>query len=132
MLRLIFTLCLALPALPALAETPMTPEAFDAYSTGKTLSYGLGGEVYGTEVYKPGRKVVWAFTKDECREGYWYARGAEICFVYEDPNDPQCWLFYQRAGGLWAAFSGDAPDAPMSEVRISPGPLACAGPSLGS
>jgi hypothetical protein len=123
---------LVLVALPALAETPMTPEAFDAYATGKTLSYALSGTVFGTEVYRPGRKVTWAFTAEECREGYWYARGSEVCFVYEDPNDPQCWLFFQRANGLWAQYTGDGPDAPMSEVTPAQGPLSCMGPAIGS
>ena len=106
--------------------------AFEAFVTGKTLSYSLAGQVFGTEVYKPDRKVIWAFTKEECREGYWYEKGPEICFVYEDPNDPQCWLFYSRADGMWARFVGDAADAPLSQVSPSQGPLSCAGPNVGA
>ncbi len=128
-------LATALPAIaaPALAEdTPMSAAAFEAFVTGKTLSYSLAGQVFGTEVYKPDRKVIWAFTKEECREGYWYDKGPEICFVYEDPNDPQCWLFYTRADGMWARFVGDAADAPLSQVSPSQGPLSCAGPNVGA
>ena len=128
-------LATALPAIaaPALAEdTPMSAAAFEAFVTGKTLSYSLAGQVFGTEVYKPDRKVIWAFTKEECREGYWYDKGPEICFVYEDPNDPQCWLFYSRADGMWARFVGDAADAPLSQVSPSQGPLSCAGSNVGA
>ena len=128
-------------ASPVLAETappatppgsPMTAAAFEAYVTGKTLTYAQGGRIYGTEQYKPDRKVVWAFTEEECREGYWFAQGPQICFVYEDPNDPQCWLFYSRADGMWARFVGDAADAPLSQVSPSQGPLSCAGPNVGA
>lgn len=130
-MRLMPWLAIALIPLPLCAETPMTPEAFEAYSTGKTLSYSVDGRVYGTEVYKPGHQVIWAFTKDECREGHWYAQGPEVCFVYEDPNDPQCWLFYLRGDQLWAQFTGDGPEAPMSQVADADGPLSCLGPKVG-
>ena len=127
-------LCLAaLPALAAMAETPpISPEAFDALSQGKTLSYAIDGKVYGTEVYKPGHKVIFAFTDEECREGSWYARGNEVCFIYEDPNDPQCWLYFQRGDGLYAQFTADGPDSPLSQVEESSEPLACMGPKIGA
>jgi hypothetical protein len=129
--------CLMATSLPAFAaparlDTPMTASQFDAYSTGQTLSYSLGGQVFGTEVYKPNRKVIWAFTKEECRIGHWYDKGDEICFVYEDPNKPQCWQFYARADGMWAQYMGDATGAPMSQVSPSKAPLSCAGPNVGA
>ena len=66
---------LALLPLPALAETPMTGAEFEAYSTGKTLTYAQGGVVWGTEEYKANRRVMWAFTDAECREGYLFHPG---------------------------------------------------------
>ncbi len=49
-------------ATPALAaDAPMTAAEFEAYATGKTLTYAVGGEVYGAEQYLPGRRVLWAF-----------------------------------------------------------------------
>mgnify|MGYP000855330901 CR=1 FL=1 len=129
-------LLLALILMPApglvCAETPLTAAEFEAYATGQTLAYTLNGVVYGTEQYKSGRKVVWAFTKEECRVGYWYVQDADICFVYEDPNDPQCWQFFTRPGGLWAKYSADPEGAPMSAVGSSAGPLSCAGPDVGA
>ncbi|MDB5663642.1 hypothetical protein [Cypionkella sp.] len=110
---------------------PMTGAEFEAYVTGKTLTYALGGTVYGTEQYKAGRKVVWAFTEDECREGYWYESGPEICFVYEDPNDPQCWMFFMGKAGMSALFTGDGGGADLSEIAQSSGPMACMGPQVG-
>lgn len=125
-------LAIALLATPTLAadQNPMTGAEFEAYVTGQTLTYASGGTVYGTEQYKPGRKVIWAFTEDECREGYWYEKAKEICFVYEDPNDPQCWLFFKGAAGLQAQFMGEGGSS-LSEVAQSPGPMACMGPDVG-
>ena len=56
----------ALLPLPAFAQTPMTAAEFDAYATGKTLTYARDGAVWGAEQYLPDRKVVWAFTAEEC------------------------------------------------------------------
>jgi hypothetical protein len=137
MRALILALTLATPAL-ALAETPaplsppMTAAEFEAYSTGKTLTYGLGGEVYGIEQYLPGRQVLWAFTGDSCRKGYWYDAGAEICFVYEgDMDGPECWTFHRTEGGILARFMGATSAPDLSEVRQSSNPLACPGPDVG-
>ena len=125
------TMIAALLCGPALAQTPMTAAEFDAYATGKTLTFARDGAVWGTEQYLKDRRVLWAFTEEECRSGYWYARAQEICFVYEDRADPQCWLFYRGATGLSAQYVGDDAGAPLAEVAQSTGPLGCAGPDLG-
>ena len=121
------------PTSPTLApaSAPLSPAAFEAYVTGKTLTYALDGTVYGTEQYKADRKVVWAFTEDECREGYWYDKGPQICFVYEDPNDPQCWLFFIGSTGMKAEFIGDGAGSDLSEVAQSAGPMGRMGPQDG-
>ena len=130
-------LALTLAACPAFADTtpvapPMTAAEFESYATGKTLTYGLGGEIYGTEQYLPGRRVLWAFKGDACRKGYWYAAGQEICFVYEqDPDGPQCWTFHRIDDGIRARFVGDPNGADLSEVAQSSSPLLCAGPDVG-
>lgn len=129
-------LALMLSALPAAAETglpaPMTGAEFEAYATGKTLTYGLGGTVYGIEQYLPGRRVLWAFTGDRCLAGYWYEAGPEICFVYEeDTGGPQCWTFHRVEGGIRARFRGDPASTDLSEVAQTASPLVCAGPGIG-
>ena len=132
-LILIFTLAATMAGAETTPVTPpMTASEFEAYATGKTLTYGLGGEVYGIEQYLPGRRVLWAFTGDECRKGYWYEAGQEICFVYEtDPEGPQCWTFHHMGTGIRARFVGDPNGADLSEVAQSPSPLRCAGPDTG-
>lgn len=134
----LFTFALVACVVPAFAaplladaQTPMTGAEFEAYVTGKTLTYAVEGQIYGIEQYKADRKVVWAFSEDECRDGIWYEEGPQICFVYEDPNNPQCWLFFMGAGGMSAQFMGDDSSDRLSEVAQSAGPMGCAGPDVG-
>lgn len=118
-------------ATPAGAETPMTAGEFDAYATGKTLDYYEGGEVFGREVYLPGRQVRWAFTADECKMGRWYPEGDQICFLYDGDPEPKCWRIWPDGDGLAAAYATDTPDIPPREVRQTDEPLACPGPDVG-
>ncbi len=115
----------------AFAAPPMSAEAFDAYTVGKTLTYSNGGTAYGVEQYLPNRRVRWAFVDDSCRIGHWYPKGQEICFVYEDENDPQCWTFDLEGGKLNAHFTADPVGTDLTEVEQSPDPLACIGPDVG-
>ena len=129
-MRLILPLCLA-TALPALADTPMSASDFEAYATGKTLTYAMGGEVYGAEQYLPGRRVVWAFKGEECRTGYWYEEAGQVCFVYQQDTTPQCWTFATGTDGVRAHFTADPAGAELAAVQESTAPLTCAGPDLG-
>jgi hypothetical protein len=119
-------------AAPALAaDAPMSAAEFEAFATGKTLTYALGGEVYGAEQYLPGRRVLWAFKGEECRRGFWYEEAGEVCFIYDHDGTPQCWRFLKGPGGLRAKFSGDPDGAELAAVQESETPLTCAGPDLG-
>jgi hypothetical protein len=126
-LAMILTL---LPAV-ALAETPMSAEDFAARVEGRTLTYSWGGAPFGTEQYFPNRRVAWAFTDDICVYGRWYPQGEEICFVYDDRPDPQCWLFFDRAGRLVAQFMGEGDGGLVSEVAQAETPMTCPGPEVG-
>ena len=134
MTRLALILCLL--ALPATAQEadidapPLSIEAFEAYVTGKTLSYADQNGVWGTEQYLPNRRVVWAFTEDICQYGTYHAEGDQICFVYDNDPTPQCWTFWQGKDGLEALFAGDSATQ-LSEVKQSDEPLGCPGPDVG-
>jgi hypothetical protein len=118
-------------ASPLAAQEALGPEAFESYTTGKTLRFGAGGQVYGAEQYLPGRRVIWAFLGEPCKYGAWFARGEEICFVYDDEPGAHCWKFFIKDNVLLAEFT-DAPfEAPLVEVSQSPDPLACPGPDVG-
>ena len=125
-------LILALPAVAATADdVPMTGDEFDAYVTGKTLTYSQFGSVFGIEEYLPGRKVRWKFTADDCQYGSWYEKGDLICFVYEYDPDEHCWTFWTDDGKLKALSVDNASGEELTEVARSPEGLNCPGPDVG-
>ena len=123
-------LCLAIP-LPALAQSLMSADEFDAYTRGKTFYYGAAGAAYGAEEYLPDRRVRWSFLDGKCQEGYWYEEGTLICFVYENQPEPQCWSFTRSDAGLIARFENDPAQTELYEVEQSDEPLMCLGPDVG-
>lgn len=127
-----FMLPLALLPLPLMAE-PMNADAFDAYTRGKTLFFAESGEVYGAEIYRDNRRVTWSFLDGECKDGYWYQKGPEICFIYEDdPEDPQCWIFEEGAGGLSATpTNSGSSGGTLYEAQDLNQEMLCLGPKIG-
>ncbi|MCB1405438.1 MAG: hypothetical protein KDK01_04045 [Rhodobacteraceae bacterium] len=124
----------SLPATAQEAEPqPMSAEAFDAYTLGRTLSYSVQGTAYGVEQYLPDRRVRWTFIGDQCQDGVWYERNGNICFLYDNaPTNEQCWTFYQTDTGLRAVFQGpDGASTELYEVEQSTAPMACMGPGVG-
>lgn len=132
---------IALLAAPALAqEAPkaappgpaMSAAEFDAYTRGRTFTYGSDGAPYGAEEYLSNRRVLWSFLDGDCDAGRWYEDSGLICFVYERTPDPQCWSFEQgTGGGLIATFRGPGEQTELYEMQSSPEPLACPGPEVG-
>jgi len=110
-------------ACPALADTPITAEAFEAHVTGKTLTYQQFDYVFGVEEYLPDRKVRWSTAPNECLYGSWYPQDDAICFVYEYDPTPACWTFWLQDGGL--------PGEELHEVDASTQGLPCPGPDVG-
>ena len=120
-----------LAALPALADTPMSPAEFETYTTGKTLTYASNGRAYGIEEYLENRRVRWSFLDGECQDGSWYPAGDMICFVYDGSGDPQCWTFFREGSGLRALFMNDPDETELYETRASDEPMICLGPKIG-
>lgn len=118
-------------AQPAAAQTPLSGAEFDAYTRGKTLFYGFDGEAYGVERYMPNRRVIWSFLDGDCKEGVWYERDEQICFLYEDRLDPQCWVFTESAGRLIARFEGDPMATELYEAEDIGEEMICYGPDVG-
>ncbi|OWU72669.1 hypothetical protein [Marinibacterium profundimaris] len=126
-----FLILSLLLALPAAAETPMGAEAFDRYTRGKTLYYGADGSAYGVERYLDNRRVVWSFLDGRCQDGVWYQEGEQICFLYEDRLDPQCWTFYQGQDGLIARFENNPEARELYEAQDLGEEMLCYGPEVG-
>ncbi|MBO9446222.1 hypothetical protein [Ruegeria sp. R14_0] len=122
---------LTLSAKTAVAQPALSGSEFDSYTQGKTLFYGFQGEVYGVERYLPNRRVIWSFLDGNCKEGLWYEQGEQICFIYEDRLDPQCWVFTQSDRGLIAQFEGDADTTELYEAEDINEEMVCLGPEVG-
>ncbi|MEN8831218.1 MAG: hypothetical protein ABF285_13640 [Pacificibacter sp.] len=121
---------LAFSATSLAASEPLSGAQFDAYATGKTLTFAEDGRVYGAEQYLPNNRVRWAYNADTCMEGIWYEKEDNICFVYEDGGTPQCWSFYLEGERLKAVFNGES-GTELYEATQTDGPLACMAPGLG-
>ena len=128
-----FLFCLALSAIPlsAHAAEPMTAAEFERYVAGKTLFFGLEGQAYGAEEYMEDRQVRWSFLDGDCKEGFWYEEAGQICFVYEDRPDPQCWSFYREGDALRAVFENDPSSTVLYEAQQTEEPMLCYGPDVG-
>jgi len=118
-------------ALPAAAQDSLSAAEFDAYTQGKTFYYGSAGAPYGGEEYLQNNRVRWSFLDGKCKEGIWYEEAGEICFVYEDRPEPQCWTFSRNAGGLVAQYQGKLGGAPLYEIEQRMKPMLCHGPEVG-
>lgn len=130
--RFLTGIALAALATPISAQTPMSASEFEAYVTGHTLTFGFDGSAYGIEEFRPGRRTTWAFMNEECREGSWFDRDEQICFIYDDaPNIEHCWIFLRGESGLSARFVGEGSGTELYEVQRTTRPLLCAGPEVG-
>ncbi|MHA6262652.1 hypothetical protein ACXYMO_05585 [Arenibacterium sp. CAU 1754] len=109
----------------------MGAEAFDSYTRGKTLFYGDNGQTYGVERYLDDRRVIWSFLDGKCKNGVWYEDQGQICFLYEDRTDPQCWTFFQTPGGLVAQFENDPRSTELYEAEDIGEEMICYGPDVG-
>ncbi|TXI06742.1 MAG: hypothetical protein E6Q73_00190 [Pseudorhodobacter sp.] len=125
-MRAALALCLTLT--PAWAEVPLSAAEFEARTAGRTLTYAQDGRISGREQYLAGRRVIWAFTGEECKYGVWDEPvPGLICFAYEDaPEQQECWRFYDRAGGL-VAQSELAPEGVLAVMEQSDTGMICGG-----
>ena len=115
----------------AAAQTPMSPEEFDRWSTGKTLDYSVDGQVWGSEAYLPGRRVRDADTGGPCRDGTWHAEGAAVCFVYPAFDGTHCWLYWRDGDAVFAKPLQSAPEDAPQRVTPAAASLDCPAPDVG-
>ena len=132
-MRLLLILLAFLTSLPQTGRAiePMGAEEFDRYTQGKTLFYGFDGTAYGVERYLPGRRVIWSFLDGRCQEDIWYEEAGQICFIYEDNSQPQCWSFMLTPEGLNARFQNDPQATELYESGDVDDEMICLGPEVG-
>jgi hypothetical protein len=113
------------------AAQEMTPQAFEAFSLGRTLYFTLDGAPFGAEQYFDGRRSLWRFADGTCQAGRWWDEGERICFEYGE--GPSCWRFRPRPGGFAAALvEGGAETGFVLELEHADrAPLPCPGPDIG-
>ena len=115
---------------PAFAETPHDGAAFETLVESKTLTFSVGTSPYGVEYYAPNRQVIWSFQGNECITGEWYEKAGEtgpnICFVYENSTEPQCWQVFDVNGKIRADFM-NAPGTTVLHEAVESEPLICNG-----
>lgn len=124
-------LALALSGTAALADPPLTAEAFDALTLGRTMTWSEFGQVYGVEQYLEGRRVRWTVLGDDCKTGHWYPEGTMICFVYEGGPERHCWEMTQSATGLLARQASRPVWLGPVVIAETTKPMACFGPKVG-
>jgi len=117
--------------LPAAAD-PLDAAAFEARTTGKTISFGLGGAVVGHEEYRPGRRVIWQDAGGACLAGQWFEEAGAICFAYDGGGAPVCWEVTDEAGRLTARSRQFPDNPPLTSMGESAAPLDCPGPLIGA
>lgn len=123
-----FTFAFLLLTGTAQAQTPMTAEEFEAFSTGQTLDYFIDGIFWGSERHLSDRKTQDADAEGPCRKGEWFPKDDMICFVYEGDAGEHCWQFFRDGTRVLAQTD----DGELStEVTLADQPLACPGPDVG-
>lgn len=127
--------CVALCALPASAEVPLTGAEFAAHVGTDTVSYAYSTGTRGTADYGPDGTLLWAFQDEPCFEAVWFARNDEICFAYPDGRLSACWHFVQDGAGLRGTAtelgSGSTEPLEIRETGRTGKPLDCPGPDVG-
>ncbi len=132
-LRLALVL-LALAAPVAEAQSRLSPEAFDALATGRSLHFTLNGEPFGAEQFFAGRRSLWRYSDNVCQQGEWRGEGDAICFDYAGEPAPICWHFIETDGRHAAVLleNGVETGFRLDLDRIDTEPLPCPGPRIGS
>lgn len=112
--------------------TPLTASEFEAYVTGKTITYVRGGKVFGVEEYLPKRRVRWARAPRQCEYGTWQQEGDQICFSYPASLSRACWTFWTEGGRLKALVAKGPPENVVQEYKKTERGLVCPPPKIGS
>ena len=118
-------LCLIL-ATPAAAQDGMTAAEFEAYVTGRTITFSTPlNPTYGVERYLPGRRVMWSTFDGICKYGVWFESKGDICFRYDDDPEHKCWTIFDEPGGLRGVFTTRPNTTVIFEVPDREDPLIC-------
>ena len=106
----------------------MTAEEFEAYVSGRIVSFGAEGNPgFGVEQYLENRRVIWSPGDGSCTNGVWYESKGDICFRYDGDPEPKCWAIYREGDGLRAVFTTRPDTTVIFEAEDYTVPLICDG-----
>lgn len=113
-------------AVPASAQDALSGPEFDAYVTGRTITYRTElNPTFGVERYLPGQRVIWSTFDGTCQYGVWFENKGDICFRYEGDPEHKCWTIYDEPGGLRGVFTTRLPATVIFEIPDRDDPLIC-------
>ena len=111
---------------PATAEGRMDAATFDAYVTGRTVTWGFGaGFVHGIERYMDGRRVMWSSETGICQYGVWFESKGDICFRYDGDPARKCWAISHTPDGLRAIYTSQPSATEIHEMTDRDDTLIC-------
>ena len=117
--------CLLLCA-PAQAQDAMTGAEFDAYVTGKTITFRtITNPEFGIERYLSNRRVMWSTFDGTCQYGVWFESKGDICFRYEGDPEHKCWEIYEGPNGLRGVYTTRPNTTIIYEILGRVDPLIC-------
>jgi hypothetical protein len=118
-------LCLVL-ASPAFAQDGMTAAEFEAYVTGRTITFStVNDPTFGVERYMSGRRVMWSTFDGICRYGVWFESKGDICFRYEHDPQHKCWTIFEEPDGLRGEYTTVPNSTVIFEETDRNDPLIC-------
>ena len=117
--------CLVL-ASNAAAQEGMTADEFDAYVTGRTITFStVTNPSFGVERYLPGRRVMWSTFDGICQYGVWFESKGDICFRYDGDPEHKCWTIFDDPAGLRGVYTTNPNTTVIYEVPDQEDPLIC-------
>jgi len=111
---------------PAQAQEAMNGAEFDAYVTGRTITFRTTtNPEFGVERYLPGKRVMWSAFDGTCQYGVWFESKGDICFRYEGDPEHKCWAIFDEANGLRGVYTTRPNTTVIYEVLGRDDPLIC-------
>lgn len=104
-------------------DDPISPDAWRALTTGKTLYYYKDGALFGREYYRNDKgDVVFRFPNGVCAEGQWAYADGEYCFAF----GPELYCFqHVKRGDDIVVIDVDDGDEQTVERIAEREPLSC-------
>jgi hypothetical protein len=113
-------------ATPADAQDRMNADEFEAYVTGRTITFRTDtNPEFGVERYLPGRRVMWSTFDGICQYGVWFESKGDICFRYEGDPEHKCWAIFDEPDGMFGVFTTRPNTTVIYEIPDQDDPLIC-------